>query len=63
MAMRGYAKSVECKCDNHFTCRYCLHNAKPYFYTCDNGLVIYDIPLRGSKRDNAEETHENAKGQ
>ena len=25
------AKSVECKCDARFTCRYCLQNAPAYF--------------------------------
>lgn len=27
------ARSVECKCDPHFTCGYCLRNAKPPIYT------------------------------
>lgn len=29
MAMRGYAKPVECDCTDHFTCRVCLRAAVP----------------------------------
>lgn len=28
-----YSKPYECKCDNFFTCGYCLRNAKPYHYS------------------------------
>lgn len=33
MALKGYCKPVECKCEDNFTCRYCLHNKKPAIFT------------------------------
>jgi hypothetical protein len=39
------AKNTECKCTSSFTCGYCLRNAKPYFYTLEDGTRIYDIPV------------------
>lgn len=29
MALRGYAKPVECTCEHNFTCRVCLMAAVP----------------------------------
>lgn len=39
------AKSIECKCESNFTCGYCLRNAKPWHFTCDNGTVIPAVPV------------------
>jgi hypothetical protein len=51
------ARSVECKCESNFTCGYCLRNAKPYHFTCDNGTVIMGAPgdlQRSAARDDRE---------
>lgn len=29
------ARSGECRCEQNFTCGYCLRNAKPWFFTAD----------------------------
>jgi hypothetical protein len=39
------ARSVECKCESNFTCGYCLRNAKPWHFTCSNGVVIPAVPV------------------
>jgi hypothetical protein len=33
------ARSAECCCERLFTCRHCLQNAKPYFFTGASGVV------------------------
>lgn len=33
-------RSPECKCDPRFTCRYCLDNRKPAFYTLADGSAL-----------------------
>lgn len=45
------ARPAECKCTDSFTCGYCLANAKPYFFTLDDGSVFYVNPTREGKRD------------
>lgn len=37
-------RNPECQCTYNFTCRYCLQNAKPYFFTLTNGTRIYELP-------------------
>jgi hypothetical protein len=43
-------KSIECKCTYRFTCRYCLQNAKPYYFTVTDkpGPVSYE-PKEGDQ--------------
>lgn len=41
------ARSVYCECNERFTCRHCLANAKPYFYTLNDGSAIAVGPLQG----------------
>ena len=33
------ARPIECKCEDNFTCGYCLRNAKPYRYTLSLCIV------------------------
>ena len=42
----GYmARNENCRCDS-MTCKYCLQNRKPYFFTLSDGSAIYDIPVQ-----------------
>ncbi len=47
--------SSECECECNFTCRYCLDNAKPYFFTpsktnMKNQTLKLTINIRPIKR-------------
>jgi hypothetical protein len=35
------ARSIECRCESNFTCRYCLQNAKPWLFTPSKGHRFY----------------------
>lgn len=34
-----------CKCEPNFTCRQCLSNARPYYFTTSTGAVLPASPL------------------
>lgn len=42
------SRSVHCECGPRFTCRRCLQNARPYFFTCADGSAIVVGPLQRS---------------
>jgi len=51
------ARSIECKCDDRFTCGYCFQNRKPWFYSWGNhGAADAVIPFQGVKKVEAEPT-------
>ena len=53
------ARSIECRCDAHLTCAYCLRNAPPPFYTLSDGSAIYSGPLQGiPAKESTEQTEE-----
>jgi hypothetical protein len=45
------AKSAECKCERNFTCGFCLRNAKPCFFTLQDGSAIYEVTVQGTKKE------------
>jgi hypothetical protein len=49
------SRSIECRCDAHLTCGYCLRNRKPYFFTLSDGSAIYEVPVQVSKDKEQEE--------